>query len=129
MKAIEIQNVAPSVTVYLTHSEKKAKRMMRKIGIENVDLGQGYDAKTIWNDDLENGEPAFIVLMNPGIDRSWDQDVGLLVHEAVHVSQGYFASIGETKPSIEFQAYVIQTIAQYLCAEHFEWKRKQMIGA
>lgn len=128
MKAIEIQNVAPSVTVCLTHSEKKAKRMMRKIGIENVELGQGYDAKTIWNDDPKDGESIFIVLMNPDINHSWDQDVGLLVHEAVHVSQGYFASIGETEPSIEFQAYVIQTIAQDLCIEHFEWKRKQ-IGA
>lgn len=129
MKAIEIQNVAPSVTVYLTHSEKKAKRVMRKIGIENLELEQGYDAKTIWNDDFEDGEPVFIVLMNAGVNHSWDQDVGLLVHEAVHVSQGYFASIGETEPSIEFQAYVIQTIAQDLCVEHFEWKRKQMIGA
>lgn len=129
MKAIEIQNVAPSVTVYLTHSEKKAKRVMRKIGIENVELEQGYDAKTIWNDDFEDGEPVFIVLMNASVNHSWDQDVGLLVHEAVHVSQGYFASIGEIEPSIEFQAYVIQNIAQDLCVEHFEWKRKQMIGA
>ena len=67
--------------------------------------------------------------MNRGVENSWDQDVGLLVHEAVHVSQGYFASIGETEPSFEFQAYVIQTIAQDLCVEHFEWKRKRMIGA
>lgn len=36
------------------------------------------------------------------------QLAGLIAHEATHVSQDFFESIGEDKPSSEMQAYYIQ---------------------
>ena len=42
------------------------------------------------------------------------QVAALLVHEAVHVWQNWRESIGEHKPSSEFEAYGIQQIAQRL---------------
>ena len=52
------------------------------------------------------------------------QIAGLLVHEAVHIWQNYCDHIGEDKPSIEFEAYSIQTIAQEL----MEAFKRQSVG-
>lgn len=43
---------------------------------------------------------------------------GLLVHEAVHIVQDYFACIGEHTPGNEQQAYAVQGVAQELMAEY-----------
>jgi hypothetical protein len=40
--------------------------------------------------------------------------MGLLVHEATHVWQHICESIGETKPSVEFEAYAMQSIVSNL---------------
>ena len=50
--------------------------------------------------------------VRPGI--SGVQIAGLLVHEAVHAFQHYCERIGEHRPSSEFEAYSIQSMAQRL---------------
>lgn len=51
---------------------------------------------------------------------------GILIHEATHVWQQLCESIGENKPSDEFEAYTIQCISQRLISDFMErgkWKR------
>ena len=49
---------------------------------------------------------------------NFDSIVGLLCHECVHVAQDYMQTIGEDKPSAEFQAYIIQFIFTNLLADY-----------
>lgn len=55
--------------------------------------------------------------------RPIEQVYGLIVHEAVHVWQRIVEHIGEHKPSDEFMAYGIQTIAQELMFAYKEAKK------
>jgi hypothetical protein len=53
-------------------------------------------------------------------DPGWPHStlIGLIVHEAVHIFQRWSASIGETEPAYEQQAYGIQCITQTLLDEY-----------
>lgn len=68
---------------------------------------------------LENktGDLCAIVLIQGVEERTPIEVAGLIVHEAVHVVQAYMQSIGESRPSDEFQAYVTQITAQRLMAQ------------
>lgn len=123
VKAEILYSLMPPIKIMLTHSEKKAKRAMRRLGMENTNLFSG-DAITIYDEESANGDIVFIVLMSRDLERPWVKDASLLCHEAVHVSQAYLRNIGERDPSDELQAYLVQFLTQYLCEEHFEWKRK-----
>jgi len=55
-----------------------------------------------------------------GCDVYRDIDIiGLLAHEATHVAQFYFDTIGEDKPGAEHQAYLIQFITAGLVKAYF----------
>jgi len=51
--------------------------------------------------------------------------IGLLVHEAVHVWQEICEELNEQNPSIEFEAYSIQTIAQRLIVAYSKMGSKK----
>lgn len=65
----------------------------------------------------KDGKRLAIVCMSGWEDRDPICIAGLLVHEAVHVWQSFCEDIGERTPSIEFEAYSIQWIAQQLMWE------------
>lgn len=55
-----------------------------------------------------------IVQIGDTADKDRIQVYGLLLHEAVHVWQIVKKRMGESEPSVEFEAYSIQAIAQDL---------------
>ena len=65
---------------------------------------------------LENpqGSQCCIVALRVTKKHSLMQVNAMLVHESVHIWQAFKQHIGERKPSREFEAYAIQTIAQRL---------------
>jgi len=66
----------------------------------------------------QNGGECVIVAIRVTGNRSAIEIAGLLVHEAVHVVQRYFESIGENEPATEQYAYAVQSVAQELMAEY-----------
>lgn len=79
------------------------------------------------------GKTASVVCVDIPPDMDPVAVAGLMVHEAVHVFQRYCQNIGEDNPSMEFEAYSIQSISQqfmwaysdYLKEKENETKRKQ----
>lgn len=65
-------------------------------------------------------EPVWIVGLSPDLDLA--DVVSILVHESVHVWQGYCEYISEDKPSREFEAYSIQGIHKELMRQFGESK-------
>ena len=66
---------------------------------------------------IKDGKLTCLVLVGDVSKNTPIEIVGLLTHEAVHVWQELCDHIGESRPSSEFEAYSIQTIAQCLwCA-------------
>ena len=77
---------------------------------EFMHLGAGAQV-----DYYENGKHC-IVQLGDCSERTLVEMHGLLLHESVHIWQRVKALMGEKEPSIEFEAYSIQRIAQDLFA-------------
>ena len=60
---------------------------------------------------------AVVVCLRNFEDKSLEQQIGLIAHEAVHIWQQTRNDYGETNPSPEFEAYSIQSLAQTLMSE------------
>lgn len=69
-----------------------------------------------------NGGMVCVVTLRDCKDKEGVQIAAMLVHEAVHVWQMWRESIGERSPSVEFEAYSIQTIAQRLMTAYRDAK-------
>lgn len=75
---------------------------------EFMHLGAGAQV-----DFFDNGKQC-IVHLGDSSERTLIEIYGLLLHEAVHIWQKIKKLMGEKKPSVEFEAYSIQCIAQDL---------------
>lgn len=64
-------------------------------------------------DYYDEGKYCVVQLGDTG-ERSLIEIHGLLLHEAVHIWQKIKALMGEKEPSVEFEAYSVQQIAQNL---------------
>lgn len=70
-------------------------------------------------DNSTTGQRYVVVCLNPNLaERPLCEVIGLLVHEATHIWQEIRDHIGESKPSVEFEAYSMQQISQNLVEEY-----------
>lgn len=101
----------------LCKSQKQFDKVLKHIGIDKATacpfVNAGADGTT-HTFEAKDGGLVCIVCLNVDESKTLNQIHGLLVHEAVHVWQNFTASIGESNPSWEFEAYSIQGIAQRL---------------
>lgn len=125
MKRDLVWSTMPGLTIKLVHSEAKALKELRKMGMS--DSARFSDATTFW----KSGNLDFLVFIDgeKALDAAAYEDVAMLCHEAVHVAQGYFFAIGEDEPSDELYAYTVQSIVKVLVGRHFDWKRKKLSKA
>jgi hypothetical protein len=107
--------------VVLIQSAKQMLKEMAKIGVypkhkafPKWEEMTGADGMT-WELDVDD-VPYWVV----GIARMDNpiNTVSTIVHEAVHVWQGYAAYIGEENASREFEAYSIQSITSVLMSQY-----------
>lgn len=80
--------------------------------LDGFAIGQ---VRTLIND---KGQYCCIVSIDPAKFDSRRKVYSALTHEAVHVWQQAAEQIGEDKPSLEFEAYSIQRIAEVLWDEY-----------
>jgi hypothetical protein len=112
--------------VALAASDKEYQKVMRSLGLR-VDknewanqisqcLGKVLELKN------EQSKPAFVVLIDPKKHNDFSA-LSILVHESVHVWQGVCRYIGESSPSVEFEAYSIQNIYEALANAYAKHKK------
>lgn len=93
-------------------TKKAWKREMKRMGCDEPYPETDGRCTTFTKD----GKVVVIITLRDGSEkeRSVCEVAGLLVHEATYVWQTIREDIGETHPSIEFEAYSIQAIFQEL---------------
>lgn len=65
----------------------------------------------------KDGKQCAVVTLSDWKTRSGIEIAGLLVHEAVHIFQGWCERVGEHTPGSETEAYSVQWISQQLMWE------------
>jgi hypothetical protein len=103
------------VYVGLALSADAFAREMKRLDVRDpppFNAAEG-DASTLMLTHPKHGQ-TIIVALDPKCakGRSREQVYALLVHEATHVKQRIFQSMGEDAPGWEVEAYLVQHIAQ-----------------
>ena len=102
----------------LVTSEKEFYKALKKCGMNKTDgplwiKTPQADATVHWMEPDGMGLTCIVcVRIREGI--TGIQVAAMLAHEATHVFQRFCDYIGETAPSVEFEAYSIQSITQNL---------------
>jgi hypothetical protein len=98
-------------------SEKSFKKEMSRLGFDNVKMILGGNA-TCHTATTNNGDYVFVCIELETIKKhNLEEIIGLVTHECTHAWQFIKKSIGEKKPSSEFEAYVVQSLVQF-CTNH-----------
>lgn len=110
--------VGPYVTLCTTEAQYQYE--MRRLDIKSPGPWIGNAQSDATTHEMRNskGEQVFIVCLGDCSEVEGIQIAALLVHEAVHVVQSFFESIGEDRPSSEFEAYAVQHVSQQLMYEY-----------
>lgn len=111
----------PTIELKLFHDEQK---YIKALDRQKVVVYLTKSDAEVCTTEIKDGTVVSFVLIRE-TDCSYEQQLALLCHEAVHIAQDYFERIGENKPAIEEQAYVIQSIFQCLAIEHREWVERK----
>jgi len=96
--------------------ERAWKREMRRLNITDAPYPTTDNACSTFESTKSN-KHCVIVTINER-KRLKLQVVGLIVHEAMHVWRFVRENMGEREPSLEFEAYAMQAIAQNLIAAY-----------
>lgn len=112
--------------VGLCLSPKKFKKELKRIGADEdlVFIKSPQSDATTWIIKDGEGKEVIIVCVKNSKKRRILEVIGLLVHEAVHIWQTIKSNIGESSPSIEFEAYSIQAIAQELITAYYQLTKR-----
>lgn len=107
----------PYLTLCLHKHEFDA--VVKRMKLQNAGnwIKTPHSHATMHSFEHESGSLCCVVCLNEWQGREPVEVAGLLVHEAVHIWQGYAERIGEHQPGSEQEAYAIQSIAQELMAE------------
>lgn len=106
--------------------EKDFKRALKKLKIdEEVGFLLNENADATVHLFTKDGMTASIVCLGNVRGKTIEQLHSLLLHEAVHIWQVIKEQLNEREPSIEFEAYSIQTIAQNLFCSYKDQKKKR----
>jgi hypothetical protein len=107
--------------------ERAWNREMRRLKINDVSYPTS-DACCTTFDKRKSHASCTIVTVSDAKRRPKLQVVGLLVHEAMHVWRRVREYMGESEPSLEFEAYAMQAISQNLI-EAYEKTRGRLFRA
>ena len=116
--------IGPYVTLVL--SEKDFRKAAKHCGLKPSSMPTWVSAKanaTVHRLDSAKGTVCIVALDTTSKPKPLEV-AGILVHEAVHIWQWYVEDIKESNPSVEFEAYSIQTISQRLIASYLEQTKK-----
>ncbi len=113
----------PGPYVALILNEPELHRELRRLKFrENIPFLRSEAADATTHFLVNRGNTTALVCLGRTTGRTRAEVVGLLAHEATHIVQDYFASIGEDAPSKEVQAYAVQHYTQLL---FHEWEKSK----
>lgn len=118
---IEVNATLPTLTVSLWHDQAELGKRLCERGIPADFLKS--DAQTFAAE--LDGEPVNFVLFECEGDVPLHEQLALLAHEAVHVTDSFFERIGEEEAGNETYAYVVQAACSALFDAHLAWIGKQ----
>ena len=122
LKWLDRTLIVSSHCITLCTTEKGFSKALKHLRIPKKDrptfvCNWHSDATAHYFENHEHHTKAVVVCLRNFEDKSVEQQVGLLAHEAVHIWQQVKADYGEATPSPEFEAYSIQSLVQLLFAE------------